>query len=78
MLTGYFQHYINPTNFPKFQNKDINPCKFNTIIVLIINHGNKKDKTDKYIYIYLPQINQVILYQIEIIQENDIIQCLDK
>ena len=55
------------------QNKYINPCKFNTITVLIVNHGNKFYKPDEYIYIYLDLINQVILYQIEIIKVNDII-----
>ena len=65
MLMRYFQHYVNPIKFTKFQNGDI-------------NHGNKMDKPDKYIDIYLPQINQVILYQIDIIQVNDIIQFLNK
>ena len=36
------------------------------------------DKPDKYIDIYLPQINQIILYQVDIIQDNDIIQFLNK
>ena len=36
------------------------------------------DKPDKHIDIYLPQINQVILYQVYIIQDNDIIQFLNK
>ena len=78
MLMRYFYHYENHINFPKFQNKDINPCKLNTITIIIINHGNKMDKPDKYIDIYLPQINQIILYQVDIIQDNDIIQFLNK
>ena len=52
MLMRYFYHYENHINFPKFQNKDINPCKLNTITIIIINHGNKMDKPDKHIDIY--------------------------
>ena len=40
MIGIYYHDSGTPINPPTCQNKEINPCKFVTVGVLIINHGN--------------------------------------
>ena len=57
---------------PHAKNKERNPCKFDTVAVLIINDGNNMDQFYNIKDIVKGSINKFILYQIGIIRVNGV------